>query len=53
MGLFGKGKTLPEKAEDERAKLEMKRLKLANKNTDIAMIEAEKRKRAEQERLTA
>ena len=50
MGLFGKGKTLPEKAEDQRAKIEMKRLKLQDKNMDVAMIEAERRKRAAVER---
>jgi hypothetical protein len=53
MGLFGKGKTMQEKAQDQRDKLEMKRMKVQNKNLDVAMVEAERRKRAELERLTA
>ncbi len=50
MALFGKGKTMAEKAEDQRAKNEMKRLQLQDKNLDIAKIEADQRKRAAIER---
>ena len=50
MGLFGKGKTMVEKAEDQRAKNEMKRLKLQDKIYDTAMVKAEQEKRAAHDR---
>ena len=50
MGLFPKGKSMVERAEAERAKIEMKRLQVMDKNLDIAKIQAEQRKRTVLER---
>jgi hypothetical protein len=53
MGLFGKSKTLPEQAEDERAKVEKKRLKLQGERLDREMLQERQRKAEAVRRLTA
>ncbi len=53
MGLFKSGKTLPERAQDERAKLEMLRLRTEQEKSQRQLM-VERRRRAEElRRLTA
>lgn len=47
------GKSIQDKAEDERAKMEMKRLKLLNKSMDVQGMKIEQQRRAELRRLMA
>jgi hypothetical protein len=53
MGLFGKGKTLVEQAEDERAKVNKKSMQLASQRLDREMISERQKKAEALRRLTA
>ncbi len=53
MGLFRSGKTLPERAQDERAKLEMQRLKVEQEKTQRTLMIERRRRQEELKRLTA
>lgn len=51
--LFGKSKTLPEKAEEEKAKMAMKQMKVYNENLDRQLIMQKRLKMEELRRLQA
>lgn len=53
MRLFGKGKSLPEQAEDERAKMQKKQAKLQSERLDTMMLEERRRKSEAMRRLQA
>ena len=53
MGLFRSSKTMPEKAEDERAKLQMKQIRVAQTLADIEQIRANNQRSVELRRVRA
>ena len=53
MALFGKGKSLPEQAQDERAKMEKAQMKLQKERIDVMMIQERRRKMEAIKRLQA
>jgi hypothetical protein len=53
MALFGKGKSLVEQAQDERAKVDKKQLQLQSQKIDREMINERRRKAEELRRLQA
>ena len=53
MGLFGKGKSLVEQAENERAKVDKKQMQLQSQKIDREMLEERRRKAEALRRLTA
>lgn len=53
MGLFKSNKTMVERAQDERAKLEMKRIKVAQEMADAQLMEVRFKRAQEIRRLRA
>jgi hypothetical protein len=51
--VFGKAKSLPQKAEDEKAKLQMKAMKVQNANLDRQLIMQKRMANEELRRLQA
>jgi hypothetical protein len=53
MGLFRSNKSLEDRARDERAKLDMKNMRVAQEHADTMLIREKRQKAAEIRRLTA
>ncbi len=53
MGLFKSGKTLPERAQEEQAKLQMMKTKVAQTKTQRELVEEQRKNRDALRRLTA